>query len=103
MRSPVGRHEQRGGVVLAGHPTLGLRKYIAPTSCACAAVVKVRGVDEATLGLAASSNVMATVATRPSLRTIGIYHQRLAISTSRNGRSRGDLTPAWVSVLSHCG
>jgi hypothetical protein len=52
---------RRAELPTLAHPTLGVRKYTAPTSCACAAVVKVRGVDEATLKLAASIIVMATV------------------------------------------
>jgi hypothetical protein len=54
-------------------PTFEFRKYTPSTSCACAAVVKVCGVDEATLGLAASISVMATAATRPNRRTVDSY------------------------------
>ena len=92
MASPVGRHEQTGRAIHTGPSDPRVEEVHLPTSCACAAVVKVRGVDEATLGLAASSNVMATVATGPSLRIIGIYTtSSLAINTSWTRQVEGRL------------
>ena len=54
--------------------------------------------DEATLGLAASINVIATAATAPNLRTIGIMAPPVGVGGSRDNRSNDDLTLVGASV-----
>jgi len=91
------------GLSSLAHPTLGLRKYIAPTSCACAAVVKVRGVDEATLGWrrAATSWPLSRLG-RACAPSVSIPpapgHQYVA-----ERQVEGRLDASLVSVLSTCG
>lgn len=79
------------------HPTRGVRKYTLSTSCGCRVFVAVvvcfpvelaggeeDGVDDgATLGLAATISVMGTVATAPSLHTIGIIAPPVSSAVSR--------------------
>jgi hypothetical protein len=54
--------------------------------------------DEATLGLAARIDVMATAATAPILRTIGIMAPPMVAAVSRNGALNDDLTLVGASV-----
>ncbi|MGD0984648.1 MAG: hypothetical protein ABSA65_12655 [Acidimicrobiales bacterium] len=55
-------------------------------------------VDEATLGLAASISVIATVATTTSLPTDGIMHPSSVVRGSRNGRLDAGLRERIVTV-----
>ena len=54
--------------------------------------------DSPRLGLAASISVMATAATAPILRTIGIMAPPMVAAVSRNVTLNDDLTPDCASV-----